>query len=178
MPYHLSSDHVCFDLLTKHFFGSIACYVAFCDSSFYFFFLVTCKPRHSPFSSIASFVYIYIHIYICFFHDRETTDSYTIAASPNFGALLQSPRLIYSSFTNHSKSDLDLDVKTPFLSAQEGKKQFQNGESGRISRRQSSLWEKASFHSQHHGELPVGSGCSFTQTVFNGEFFDSFTSAN
>ncbi|KAG4982596.1 hypothetical protein JHK87_027345 [Glycine soja] len=86
---------------------------------------------------------------------KETTDSYTIAAAPNFESVLRGPSFIYSSFDNRSKSNLDIDGKTPFLSAPEGI-------------RQSTWWEKASVERLVSGELPIGYGCSFTQTIFNG----------
>ncbi|KAG4402355.1 hypothetical protein AAZX31_02G168700 [Glycine max] len=86
---------------------------------------------------------------------KETTDSYTIAAAPNFESVLRGPSFIYSSFDNRSKSNLDIDGKTPFLSAAEGI-------------RQSTWWEKASVQRLVSGELPIGYGCSFTQTIFNG----------
>lgn len=88
-------------------------------------------------------------------YGRETTDSYTIAAAPNFESVLRGPSFIYSSFDNRSKSNLDIDGKTPFLSAAEGI-------------RQSTWWEKASVERLVSGELPIGYGCSFTQTIFNG----------
>ncbi|XP_028761508.1 amino acid transporter AVT1A-like [Neltuma alba] len=96
---------------------------------------------------------------------KETIDSYTIAASPHLGALLQTPSLIYSSFRT-SKGDFDLDEKTPFLSGQEGP----DGHSQSVGPgRQSSTRENyASHYKQHTGESSAGSVCSFTQTVFNG----------
>ncbi|KAF7819093.1 amino acid transporter AVT1A-like [Senna tora] len=87
---------------------------------------------------------------------RETIDSYTIAASPNLGAVLRTPSLIYSSVVNFSKSSLSLDGKAPLLSDQEDAKT------------QSSWLERVSLHKQLTGELPISYGCSFTQTVFNG----------
>ncbi|XP_061366793.1 amino acid transporter AVT1A-like isoform X2 [Gastrolobium bilobum] len=87
---------------------------------------------------------------------KETTDSYTIAAAPNFESILRGPSFLYSSVGNLSKSSLDIDGKTPFLSGQEG---IIN---------QSTWWEKASVQRHYTGELPIGYGCSFTQTVFNG----------
>ncbi|XP_020205718.1 amino acid transporter AVT1A [Cajanus cajan] len=86
---------------------------------------------------------------------KETTDSYTIAAAPNLESVLRGPSFIYSSFGNRSKSSLDIDGKTPFLSAPDG-----------IS--QSTWWEKASVQRHFSGELPIGYGCTFSQTVFNG----------
>lgn len=76
---------------------------------------------------------------------RETTDSYTIATAPSFGSILKGPSFIYSSFGNRSKSNSDIDGKSPFLSA----------------------YEKDSMQNLA-GEMPLGHGCSFTQTIFNG----------
>lgn len=93
---------------------------------------------------------------------RETTDSYTIAASPYFGTLGPSPSIKYSSFLSQDRNNLDLDAKYPFLS------EYEKEELDRISRTRSSLLEKISFHKQLTGELPIAHGCSFTQTIFNG----------
>ncbi|XP_068494138.1 amino acid transporter AVT1A-like [Phaseolus vulgaris] len=84
---------------------------------------------------------------------KETTDSYTIAAAPNLESVLRGPSFIYSSFDNRSKSSLDFDGKIPFLSSE--------------GLNQSTWWEKASVQRHFSGELPIGYGCSFTQTVFN-----------
>ena len=86
--------------------------------------------------------------------DRETVDSYTIAASPNVGAaVLRTPSLIYSSFVR-SKSSLSFDGRTPLISEQDLSKK--------------SWLERLSFQKQFTGEIPLGQGCSLTQTVFNG----------
>ncbi|KAL5067145.1 hypothetical protein RYX36_018032 [Vicia faba] len=76
---------------------------------------------------------------------KETTDSYTIATAPSFGSFLRRPSFIYSSFGNRSKSNSDIDEKSLFLSGHE-KGSTQNLD----------------------GETPLGHGCSFTQTIFNG----------
>ena len=47
------------------------------------------------------------------FSGRETTDSYTITASPSFGFLGRGPSTTYSGFDGHTKSSLDLDGKSP-----------------------------------------------------------------
>ncbi|KAE9619750.1 putative amino acid transporter, transmembrane domain-containing protein [Lupinus albus] len=86
---------------------------------------------------------------------KETTDSYTIATAPNFESILRGPSFVYSSFLNRSKSYIEIDGKTPLLSGQEGINQ-------------STWWEKASMQRLVSEELPIGYGCSFTQTVFNG----------
>ncbi|KAF5737640.1 hypothetical protein HS088_TW13G00527 [Tripterygium wilfordii] len=83
---------------------------------------------------------------------KETTDSYTIAASPTFGILQHTPSLRYLSFGSYSKSGLELDGKTPLLSESE------------ISAAWSSFSGKIK---QPSGELPISHGCSLTQTVFN-----------
>ncbi|XP_058723997.1 amino acid transporter AVT1A-like [Vicia villosa] len=75
---------------------------------------------------------------------KETTDSYTIATAPSFGSFLRAPSFIYSSFGNRSKSNLDIDGKSPFLSSH----------------------EKGSMQNLA-GEMPIGHGCSLTQTIFN-----------
>ncbi|KAA8517979.1 hypothetical protein F0562_015453 [Nyssa sinensis] len=97
---------------------------------------------------------------------RETTDSYTITASPIFGALRRASGSVYSSSDINIKSDLDQERKVPLLS--EYAKICQNEDLDRISRAQSLWSEKASLHEKLGGELPIGHGCSFTQTVFNG----------
>ncbi|XP_047307998.1 amino acid transporter AVT1A [Impatiens glandulifera] len=89
---------------------------------------------------------------------RETTDSYTIAASPSFGMIRR-----LSSINRYSEHDLGIksstDLENSLLS-----------ESDKVIRKSSSAWlDKVSFHDQiSTGELPVGHGCSFTQTIFNG----------
>ncbi|XP_057947830.1 amino acid transporter AVT1A isoform X2 [Malania oleifera] len=96
---------------------------------------------------------------------RETTDSYSIAASPNFGILRGAPSNWFSSSDIHSKSNLDLDGKSPLLPEYE---KIHQGEAlDRITGTRSSLSAKTSLHEQLTGELPIGHGCSFTQTVFN-----------
>ncbi|TKY62702.1 Vacuolar amino acid transporter 1 [Spatholobus suberectus] len=96
---------------------------------------------------------------------REATDSYSISAAPNLGSILLAPSVIYSSFVGGgSKSYLEHDERTSFLSGEELTNQFQEG----ITRRQSTWWEKASIQMQVPEELPIGYGCSLTQTIFNG----------
>ncbi|CAK7340233.1 unnamed protein product [Dovyalis caffra] len=92
---------------------------------------------------------------------RETVDPYTISVSPNFGFLRRGSINRSSSLEHCTESNLEADVKTPFLSDVE--KNYQKGELDRISIARSSF-SKASFHT---GELPLPHGCSFTQTVFN-----------
>ncbi|KAF7148901.1 hypothetical protein RHSIM_Rhsim03G0039800 [Rhododendron simsii] len=96
----------------------------------------------------------------------ETTDSFTITASPIFGTLRRLSSVRYSGYDSDSKSSLDLETKTPLLPEYE--KSFRKEDSGRISRAQSSWSDKAPLHKQFTGEFPISNGCSFTQTIFNG----------
>ncbi|CAN8287024.1 unnamed protein product [Cochlearia groenlandica] len=84
---------------------------------------------------------------------KETTDSYTIAASPIFGSLRSNP-----SFYRQSRSNLDVESKASLLPER-------NYESDKASVTQQSVWShKGSFAE----ELAIGGyGCSFTQTIFN-----------
>ncbi|XP_071911707.1 amino acid transporter AVT1A-like [Coffea arabica] len=95
---------------------------------------------------------------------KETTDFYSIAASPNFGNLRRISGAFYPD--GSSQNSLDISRKTSLLS--EYKNINQKGEVDRISARQSSWLEKSSVYRQLTGELPIGQGCSLTQTVFNG----------
>ncbi|XP_015902999.3 amino acid transporter AVT1A isoform X1 [Ziziphus jujuba] len=98
---------------------------------------------------------------------RETTDSYTIAASPNFGNLgVRVPSIRYSSFGSSTKSYVESDEKSSLLSDYDLINQKSNLDG--ISRAQSSWSDKVSLYRQLTGELPIGHGCSFTQTIFNG----------
>ncbi|GFY96128.1 transmembrane amino acid transporter family protein [Actinidia rufa] len=99
---------------------------------------------------------------------RETTDSYTITASPIFGSLQRTSNARYSVSDIDAKTSLDMGTKTPLLSGYE--KTLQKEDLHRISITQSSWSEKASLPEQLTGEFPTSHGCSFTQTVFNGKF--------
>lgn len=117
------------------------------------------------------FIYLTAHFYRYVLYvilGRETIDSYSIAASPNIANLGFVPS--NASFTNYSKSILDLIGKSPFVSTNEGFPQ--KGDSERFSVNQSLLSERSTLHKHLTGEIPVGHGCSFTQTVFNGMLFD------
>ncbi|GLT95807.1 hypothetical protein SLE2022_134690 [Rubroshorea leprosula] len=95
---------------------------------------------------------------------KESMDS--IATSPSFGIFGGVPSVKRLSFLdNHNKSNLDLEAKLPLLP--EDPNVGQKEDLDRISRVQSSWIDKSSSHSQHTEELPIGSGCSFVQTVFN-----------
>ncbi|KAH0887236.1 hypothetical protein HID58_063332 [Brassica napus] len=69
---------------------------------------------------------------------RETTDSYTIAASPIFGSLLSNPSFYTPSFYRQSKSNLDVESKAPLLPER-------NEESDKASVTQSVWSHKGSF---------------------------------
>ncbi|KAG8059180.1 hypothetical protein GUJ93_ZPchr0002g24023 [Zizania palustris] len=95
---------------------------------------------------------------------RETTDTYTIAASPNFGYL--GPSTSKYSIIDGGRSGLGSDLKLPLLSDKLDGKQ----ESVKSFRKVlgSAIDEKYSFRVEHTGEAYIGQGCSVTQTVFNG----------
>ncbi|CAI9099620.1 OLC1v1036470C1 [Oldenlandia corymbosa var. corymbosa] len=95
---------------------------------------------------------------------KETTDIYSIAASPSFGTLRRTSGVSHSNYDINSHNNLDR--KTPLLS--EYKNDLQKEEAGSLTRKQSSWLEKSSMYRQLTGELPIGYGCSLTQTVFNG----------
>ncbi|KAH0882007.1 hypothetical protein HID58_058103 [Brassica napus] len=92
---------------------------------------------------------------------RETTDSYTIAASPIFGSLRSNPSFYNTSqkpsFYRQSRSNLDVESKAPFLPER-------NEESDKASAAQS-VWSRRGSFAE---ELAIGGyGCSLTQTIFN-----------
>ncbi|KAI4381547.1 hypothetical protein MLD38_007612 [Melastoma candidum] len=95
---------------------------------------------------------------------RETTDSYTISLTPNFGALRRSSssRNSISYNDGFSKANGADDLAYPLIN--DSVVNYSKEEIGRISREQSAYSAKTSFAE----ELPIGHGCSFTQTVFNG----------
>uniref|UniRef100_A0A453PTH1 Uncharacterized protein n=1 Tax=Aegilops tauschii subsp. strangulata TaxID=200361 RepID=A0A453PTH1_AEGTS len=91
---------------------------------------------------------------------RETTDTYTIAASPIFGYLGPSTSK-YS--IDGGRSGLASDLRLPFISDKlESVKSLRRHLLGSVRD------EKLSF--QYTGEIYVGQGCSVTQTVFNGNY--------
>ncbi|XP_062220532.1 amino acid transporter AVT1A isoform X2 [Phragmites australis] len=95
---------------------------------------------------------------------RETTDTYTIAASPNFGYL--GPSTSRYSLLDLGRSDLGSDLKLPLVSDKGAGKQ----ESVKNLRKSlgSIRDERISFHLQQTGEACISQGCNVTQTVFNG----------
>lgn len=110
-------------------------------------------------------------LFLLSFSGRATTDSYTITASPSSGLLGLGSSAMYSCFDDRTKSNSNLDGKSSLLSDYE--RIYQKEGLDKISRAQSSLSEKASLNKQLTGELPIGHGCSLTQTVFNGKLFCS-----
>jgi len=101
-----------------------------------------------------------------FCYYRETTDSFTIAASPSFGFLGRTLSL-RSSLDFRTQSGQDLNLKLPLLSDSILEKQ----ESDKNLRKPltSPLGESISFPAQYTGEGYISHGCSVTQTVFNGK---------
>ncbi|CAN6449593.1 unnamed protein product [Victoria cruziana] len=95
---------------------------------------------------------------------RESTDSYTIAASPTFGLLQRSLSIRYSSLHESTLSCNDLEAKLPLLS--ESIIETQQSEK---TLSKSRLFQKSSSDNLHFSEeRPAISSCSFTQTIFNG----------
>ncbi|CAD6242019.1 unnamed protein product [Miscanthus lutarioriparius] len=95
---------------------------------------------------------------------RETTDTYTIAASPSFGYL--GPSTSKYSLLDLGRSGLGSDLKLPLVSDKADGMQdsFKN-----LPKTLSSIRdERVSFQLQHTGEIYISQGCSVTQTVFNG----------
>uniref|UniRef100_A0A0D9YZG8 Amino acid transporter transmembrane domain-containing protein n=1 Tax=Oryza glumipatula TaxID=40148 RepID=A0A0D9YZG8_9ORYZ len=95
---------------------------------------------------------------------RETTDTYTIAASPSFGYL--GPSTSKYSILDGGRSSLGSDLKLPLLSDKLDGKQ----DSVKSLRKTlgSAIDRKSSLLTQHTGEVYIAQGCSVTQTVFNG----------
>lgn len=87
-------------------------------------------------------------------------------ASPNFG-MFRVPSILQTSLQNLSRSSLEMDAKAPLLSDHGGADQ--NVDFDHMSRMQSLRSRRATFPKQLTGELPIGCGCSFTQTIFNGK---------
>ncbi|KAL2501889.1 Transmembrane amino acid transporter family protein [Forsythia ovata] len=97
---------------------------------------------------------------------RETIDSYTISASPKFGTLELGSSNRYLPCEVNSSSYSHHDVTKSLLSKKATAEEKDNA--GGICTPRLSSSEKAPLHKQLTGELPVGHGCSLTQTIFNG----------
>lgn len=104
---------------------------------------------------------IWLHHFLV---NREATDSYTIAVSPNFGLIKRSSFFGQSTHNISATTSFDNDFKTPLLG--ENEDTYKKEDSDRISR--SPLLEKAPSREGFIEESPVSQGCSFTQTIFNG----------
>lgn len=97
---------------------------------------------------------------------RETIDSYTIAASPNFALLGRSSSLRSNVDYYSVQSGHDLNLKSPLI--EESKLEKQESDKTLRKPRTSLSRDSISFHKQYTGEGYVAYGCSVTQTVFNG----------
>lgn len=97
---------------------------------------------------------------------RESLNSYSITASPNFGLLRRPSITRYSECDIGIESNFDADAKAQLLSEYE--KIYDKEDFNRLSRRISTWSGKGSLYEHLAGELPIGHGCSFTQTIFNG----------
>ncbi|XP_073159514.1 amino acid transporter AVT1A-like isoform X1 [Henckelia pumila] len=94
---------------------------------------------------------------------RETTDIYSIAASPNFGTLRGISGAGYASMDINSQNIWDSNIKASLLSDYKG----QTEDLATDLRTHSSLSDKASMYKQLTGEFPLKHGCSLVQTIFN-----------
>ncbi|XP_073278258.1 amino acid transporter AVT1A [Primulina huaijiensis] len=94
---------------------------------------------------------------------RETTDIYSIAASPNFGTLRRISGAGNASMDINSQNIWDSNIKASLLSDYKG----QTEDLVTDLRTQSSLSNKASLYEQLTGEFPSRHGCSLVQTIFN-----------
>jgi len=102
---------------------------------------------------------LYIKMFLILVYDlcdSEAIDPLTIAAAPNIGSVLRAPSVIYASFAAGRSSKSYLELQDGFLTGT----QIQ----------ESTWWEKASIQKNIPEELPIGYGCTFTQTIFNGKF--------
>ncbi|KAG0473494.1 hypothetical protein HPP92_015351 [Vanilla planifolia] len=95
----------------------------------------------------------------------ETTDSYTIAASPSFGFFGHTPTR-YSSIDVGAQSGQDLYLRSPLISGSI----LEDQRSAKKLRKSSilSIGELTSSQPIFDGEGFISHGCSVTQTVFNG----------
>ncbi|GAB4849964.1 hypothetical protein Ancab_029264, partial [Ancistrocladus abbreviatus] len=95
---------------------------------------------------------------------RETSDSYTIAASPKYGILLQTQSISSPRFSRNES-----DVKSPLLS---GQNEANNKEltDELLTKRSPSITEESGFqlHAYEEDSKVETHGCSVSQTVFNG----------
>ncbi|TVU28862.1 hypothetical protein EJB05_20398 [Eragrostis curvula] len=95
---------------------------------------------------------------------RETTDTYTIAASPSFGYL--GPSTSKYSLLDLARSGVGSDLKLPLvLDKGDGKQESLKSLRKSLA---SIRDERISFHVQPTGEIYITQGCNVTQTVFNG----------
>ncbi|XP_075473755.1 amino acid transporter AVT1A [Primulina tabacum] len=94
---------------------------------------------------------------------RETTDIYSIAASPNFGTLRRISGAGYASMDINSQNIWDSNIKASLLSDYKD----QTEDIVTDLRTQSSLSNKASLYKQLTGEFSSRHGCSLVQTIFN-----------
>jgi len=99
---------------------------------------------------------------------RETTDTYTIAASPSFGYL--GPSTSKYSLLDLGRSGLGSDLKLPLLSDKPQGKQDSSKNLLAESEPFGSVLSdgKLSDSLQQAATAPITPGCNLTQTVFNG----------
>ncbi|XP_047952064.1 amino acid transporter AVT1A [Salvia hispanica] len=96
----------------------------------------------------------------------ETADAYSISVSPSFGTLKHRSSSRYSFSEVNNNDFMQSDARRSLLSKEESVDEKYDPES--ISVAGLSLSQRASLYEQLTGELPIGRGCSFSQTIFNG----------
>lgn len=111
-----------------------------------------------------------IFLFLFFFLCRETTDTYSISVSPNFGTLKHRSSSRYSFSEVNNNEYMQSDARRSLLSKEDSVDEKYDPESTSVARL--SWSEKASLHEQLTGELPISRGCSFSQTIFNGRQAD------
>ncbi|RAL48636.1 hypothetical protein DM860_000956 [Cuscuta australis] len=101
---------------------------------------------------------------------RETTDIFTITASPSMASCIMRGTSILSSPDIHGVSTLDATQRVPLLADLENA--FQRRDPERSSklptRLQPSYLQKSTLYKQPTAELPISHGCTLVQTIFNG----------
>lgn len=104
------------------------------------------------------------------FCSRESIDAYTIAAAPIYGSLRDVLNISFTGGDVDGQSKYDLNEKAPLLSDLEKDK----GDRCGILESQTSSLCRTSLHEKHAGEHPISQGCTFMQTLFNGNLLSEY----
>ncbi|KAK4432060.1 Amino acid transporter AVT1A [Sesamum alatum] len=93
---------------------------------------------------------------------RETTNIFSIAASPNIASVLRASGVGFSGIT--SQNLLDLNLRMPLISDHKKGPWQDNLDRWRT---QSIMSDRSALHKMQTGEIPLSHECSFIQTIFN-----------